>query len=214
MTDAETTLTPVMRNVGDKGIGQYNYGRSRNDKFDALAAQSSVEADPKKREELIRAAKKDNRRGEVEKFSQARVGSDAEKSAGLAPVAGAVAIQQSAEREVLREDFIPQRFVECAQFNFDRAVFHGLFRFRAVKNHLAAVVVRRVIAAEDAQQHVFAEKLLELRGHVARVDEQAMTRGGERLRFDQFKFRKRTARGVVEQRERVEQFQRRGRDHV
>jgi peptide/nickel transport system substrate-binding protein len=45
-----------MRNVGDKGVGQYNYGRSRNDKFDTLAAQSSVEADPKKREELVRAA--------------------------------------------------------------------------------------------------------------------------------------------------------------
>ncbi len=56
VTDAETTLTPVMRNRGDKGVGVYNYGNSRNDKFDALAAQSSVEADPKKREQLIRAA--------------------------------------------------------------------------------------------------------------------------------------------------------------
>jgi peptide/nickel transport system substrate-binding protein len=56
VTDAETTLTPVMRNLGDKGVGLYNYGRSRNDRFDALAAQSSVEADPKKREELIRSA--------------------------------------------------------------------------------------------------------------------------------------------------------------
>ncbi len=56
VTDAETTLTPVMRNPGDKGVGFYNYGRSRNDKFDALAAQSSTEADPKKREALIKAA--------------------------------------------------------------------------------------------------------------------------------------------------------------
>jgi peptide/nickel transport system substrate-binding protein len=56
VTDAETTLTPVMRNSGDKGVGFYNYGRSRNDKFDALAAQSSNEADPKKREALIKAA--------------------------------------------------------------------------------------------------------------------------------------------------------------
>jgi peptide/nickel transport system substrate-binding protein len=56
VTDAETTLTPVMRNPGEKGIGFYNYGRSRNDKFDALAAQSSTEADPKKREALIKAA--------------------------------------------------------------------------------------------------------------------------------------------------------------
>jgi peptide/nickel transport system substrate-binding protein len=56
ITDAETTLTPVLRNPGEKGVGFYNYGRSRNDKFDALAAQSSVEADAKKREELIKAA--------------------------------------------------------------------------------------------------------------------------------------------------------------
>ena len=56
VTDAETTLTPVMRNPGDKGEGLYNYGRSRNDKFDALAAASSVEPDAKKREALIKAA--------------------------------------------------------------------------------------------------------------------------------------------------------------
>lgn len=56
ITDAETVLTPVMRNPGEKGIGAYNYGRSRNDKFDDLAARSSTEADPKKRQELIKAA--------------------------------------------------------------------------------------------------------------------------------------------------------------
>jgi peptide/nickel transport system substrate-binding protein len=56
VTDAETTLTPVMRNPGSKGEGLYNYGRSRNDRFDQLAAASSVEADPRKREQLIRAA--------------------------------------------------------------------------------------------------------------------------------------------------------------
>jgi peptide/nickel transport system substrate-binding protein len=56
VTDAETTLTPVMRNPGPKGEGLYNYGRSRNDKFDALAAQSSIEPDARKREELIKAA--------------------------------------------------------------------------------------------------------------------------------------------------------------
>ena len=43
-----------MRNPGAKGEGLYNYGRSRNDRFDALAAQSSVEPDAKKREALIR----------------------------------------------------------------------------------------------------------------------------------------------------------------
>jgi peptide/nickel transport system substrate-binding protein len=56
VTDAETTLTPVMRNPGAKGEGLYNYGRSRNDKFDALAAQSSVEPDAKKREALVKLA--------------------------------------------------------------------------------------------------------------------------------------------------------------
>ena len=56
VTDAETVLTPVMRNNGDKGIGAYNYGHSKNDRFDALAAKSSVEADPKKREALVKAA--------------------------------------------------------------------------------------------------------------------------------------------------------------
>ena len=59
VTDAETTLTPVMRNLAEKGVGLYNYGRSRNDRFDALAAQSSVEVDPKKREDLIKAALKE-----------------------------------------------------------------------------------------------------------------------------------------------------------
>jgi peptide/nickel transport system substrate-binding protein len=57
--DAETTLTPVMRNLADKGVGLYNYGRSRNDRLDALAAQSRGEADPKTREDLIKAALKE-----------------------------------------------------------------------------------------------------------------------------------------------------------
>jgi peptide/nickel transport system substrate-binding protein len=56
VTDAETTLTPLMRSRGERGVGLYNYGGVRNDKFDALAAASSVEADPIKREQLIRAA--------------------------------------------------------------------------------------------------------------------------------------------------------------
>lgn len=56
ITDAEVILTPVYRNRGAKGVGDYNYGNFRNDKADALAAQSSVEPDPKKRELLIRAA--------------------------------------------------------------------------------------------------------------------------------------------------------------
>ena len=56
ITDAETTLTPVMRNPGEGGIGSYNYGRSTNAKFDEIAAKSSVEADPAKRKELILSA--------------------------------------------------------------------------------------------------------------------------------------------------------------
>lgn len=56
VTDAETTLTPVLRNLGQGGIGSYNYGRSTNAKFDDLAARSSIEADPAKRKELIMAA--------------------------------------------------------------------------------------------------------------------------------------------------------------
>jgi peptide/nickel transport system substrate-binding protein len=46
----------VYRNRGERGIGTYNYGNVRNDKFDALAAQSSIEPDAKKREQLIKAA--------------------------------------------------------------------------------------------------------------------------------------------------------------
>ena len=56
VTDAETTITPVLRNRGDQGVGYYNYGNSRNDTFDALAAKSSVEPDPAKRKELVLAA--------------------------------------------------------------------------------------------------------------------------------------------------------------
>ncbi|MBB5203657.1 peptide/nickel transport system substrate-binding protein [Inhella inkyongensis] len=56
ITDAESIFAPVYRNRGEKGIGSYNYGGWKNDKFDQLAAQSSSEVDPKKREALIRAA--------------------------------------------------------------------------------------------------------------------------------------------------------------
>ncbi|MDN3920795.1 ABC transporter substrate-binding protein [Roseateles violae] len=56
ITDAETLLTPVFRNRGERGVGAYNYGNVRNDKFDQLAAQSSTEADPARREQLIKAA--------------------------------------------------------------------------------------------------------------------------------------------------------------
>ena len=56
VTDAETTFTPVLRSVAEKGVGLYNWGRVRNEKFDALATASSIEPDVKKREQLVRAA--------------------------------------------------------------------------------------------------------------------------------------------------------------
>jgi peptide/nickel transport system substrate-binding protein len=56
ITDAESILTPVFRNRGERGVGAYNYGNVRNDKFDELAAQSSTEVDPARREQLIKAA--------------------------------------------------------------------------------------------------------------------------------------------------------------
>ena len=56
VTDAELTFTPVLRSQGAAGVGFYNWGRVKNDKFDALAAASSVEPDASKREALIKAA--------------------------------------------------------------------------------------------------------------------------------------------------------------
>ncbi|MFG6447411.1 ABC transporter substrate-binding protein [Roseateles sp. BYS180W] len=63
ITDAETIMTPVLRNRGDKGVGYYNYGNWKNDKFDQLAAASSVEPDAKKREELIKNALREFKAG-------------------------------------------------------------------------------------------------------------------------------------------------------
>ena len=56
ITDAETTLTPVLRNRAANGIGDYNYGNYKNAKLDDAAAASSKEADPAKREALIKTA--------------------------------------------------------------------------------------------------------------------------------------------------------------
>lgn len=63
ITDAEVIMTPVWRNRGDKAVGAYNYGNWRNDKFDALAAASSVEPDPKKREDLVKSALREFKAG-------------------------------------------------------------------------------------------------------------------------------------------------------
>ena len=56
ITDAETVLTPVLRNRGASGVGDYNYGNYKNAKLDDAAAASSKEPDAKKREALIKQA--------------------------------------------------------------------------------------------------------------------------------------------------------------
>lgn len=56
ISDAEVTLTPVLRSRGENGIGYYNWGDYRNPRLDALAAASSAEPDPVKREQLIKEA--------------------------------------------------------------------------------------------------------------------------------------------------------------
>jgi len=60
ITDAETTLTPIYRTRGPGGVGDYNWGQVANPKLDQLAAASSQEPDPKKREQLIREALKEH----------------------------------------------------------------------------------------------------------------------------------------------------------
>jgi len=54
ITDPETTFTPIYRNRGEKGVGEYNRGNFKDDELDALAAASSKEADPEKRKALIK----------------------------------------------------------------------------------------------------------------------------------------------------------------
>ncbi len=56
VTDAETTFTPVLRAPAENGVGLYNWGRVKNEKFEQLAVASSQEIDPKKREALVKAA--------------------------------------------------------------------------------------------------------------------------------------------------------------
>jgi peptide/nickel transport system substrate-binding protein len=56
ITDAETTLTPVMRSRGEGGVGHFNRGNYRNARLDELAAASSREPDPARREQLIKGA--------------------------------------------------------------------------------------------------------------------------------------------------------------
>jgi peptide/nickel transport system substrate-binding protein len=61
VTDAETTITPVLRFPTDSGQGVFNAGRVRNEAFEKLAAAQGQEPDPKKREELVKAALREYR---------------------------------------------------------------------------------------------------------------------------------------------------------
>jgi peptide/nickel transport system substrate-binding protein len=54
ITDPEVIFTPIYRNRGDKGVGEYNRGNFKDDELDALAAASSKEPDPEKRKALIK----------------------------------------------------------------------------------------------------------------------------------------------------------------
>jgi peptide/nickel transport system substrate-binding protein len=56
ITDAETTLTPVLHSRADNGVGYYNWGNYKNPKLDQLIEASSKEPDAKKREQLVKAA--------------------------------------------------------------------------------------------------------------------------------------------------------------
>jgi peptide/nickel transport system substrate-binding protein len=56
VTDADTTITPVLRYPSEGGVGIFNSGRVRNERFEQLAVAQGQEADPKRREELVKAA--------------------------------------------------------------------------------------------------------------------------------------------------------------
>lgn len=56
ITDAEVTLSNVLRPRGDNGIGYWNWGNYKDARLDELAAASAIEQDPVKREALIKAA--------------------------------------------------------------------------------------------------------------------------------------------------------------
>jgi peptide/nickel transport system substrate-binding protein len=60
VSDAESTLTQVLRMRGANGIGHFNFGDYRNPKLDELAAASSIEPDPVRRESLIKAAMREH----------------------------------------------------------------------------------------------------------------------------------------------------------
>ncbi len=63
ITDAEVAMTPLMRNRGEKSVGQYNFGNWRGRQVRSRwPPRPAEEADPKKREELIKAALRESPR--------------------------------------------------------------------------------------------------------------------------------------------------------
>jgi peptide/nickel transport system substrate-binding protein len=62
VTDAEPTLTPVMRFPAEGGVGLYNWGRVRNERFEQAALAQSTEPDPARREALVKTALREYQR--------------------------------------------------------------------------------------------------------------------------------------------------------
>jgi peptide/nickel transport system substrate-binding protein len=61
ITDAQTTLSPVLRSPDEKtGNGSFNYGRYVNPKLDALIDAAAVEMNPEKRRQLVWDALKEH----------------------------------------------------------------------------------------------------------------------------------------------------------
>jgi peptide/nickel transport system substrate-binding protein len=60
ITDAETTITPILRARGPGGTGTFNWGGVKNPKIEELGDASSKESDPIKREQLIKAVMREH----------------------------------------------------------------------------------------------------------------------------------------------------------
>jgi peptide/nickel transport system substrate-binding protein len=56
ITDAQTTLDPVLHSKDGKGNGDYNYGRYTNAKLDELTDLAAVETNPEKRKAMVTEA--------------------------------------------------------------------------------------------------------------------------------------------------------------
>jgi peptide/nickel transport system substrate-binding protein len=56
ITDAQTTLTPVLRSPDGRGAGDYNWGGYVNPKLDALIDAARVESEPMRRKQIIAQA--------------------------------------------------------------------------------------------------------------------------------------------------------------